>query len=124
MEPVYSIDETVTPLAIQKSMSTSYFNHYKEIIKLRNSNRALALGDLELYEGELPGPVMAFFRKHTDQEVVVFHNLSDQSIEMIAPEEAVSLLYSYGNAKWEGGKVILPGYASLLLSVSGSKFAS
>lgn len=115
INPVYSIDETVTPLAIQKSMSTSYFNHYKEIIKLRNSNRALALGDLELYEGELPGPVMAFFRKHADQEVVVFHNLSDQTIVLDAPEEAGSLLYSYGNAKWEGGNVTLPAYSSLVL---------
>jgi alpha-amylase len=58
---------------------------------------------------------MAFFRRHADQEVVVFHNLSDQMVEIDAPEEASSLLYSYGNAKWEGGKIKMTPYSSIIL---------
>uniref|UniRef100_UPI0035948A72 alpha-amylase family glycosyl hydrolase n=1 Tax=Aquiflexum sp. TaxID=1872584 RepID=UPI0035948A72 len=115
MEPVYSIDETVTPLAIQKSMSTSYFNHYKDIIRLRNSNRALALGNLEPYIGDLPKPVMAFFRNHEDQEVFVVHNLSDENQTIDAPEEFTIELFSYGNAKKDGNKINLPAYSSLVL---------
>ncbi|WP_373523233.1 alpha-amylase family glycosyl hydrolase [Aquiflexum sp.] len=115
IEPVYSIDETVTPLAIQKSMSTSYFNHYKDIIKLRNSNRALSLGNLELYLGSLPKPVMAFFRNHKDQEVFVVHNLSDENQTIDAPEEFTIELFSYGNAKIDGSKINLPAYSSLVL---------
>ncbi|SMD45585.1 Glycosidase [Aquiflexum balticum DSM 16537] len=115
IEPVYSIDETVTPLAIQKSMSTSYFNHYKQIIKLRNTNRALALGELELYQGELPKPIMAFFRNHEDQELFVVHNLSDLEHRIDAPEEYGTTIYAYGNAVLEGNSIILPAYSSLIL---------
>lgn len=115
IEPIYSIDETVTPLAIQKSMSTSYFNHYKEIIKLRNSNRALALGNLELYEGELPKPVMAFFRMHKNQDVFVAHNLSDLEVRLEVPEDYQHLIYNYGMAELEGKQVKLPAYASVVI---------
>jgi alpha-amylase len=115
MEPVYSTDETVTPLAIQKSMTTSYFNHYKEIIRLRNGNRALALGNLELYIGDLPKPVMAFFRNHEDQEVFVVHNLSDETQTIDAPEEYENETFSYGNARKDGNRINLPPYSSLVL---------
>lgn len=115
MEPVYSIDETVTPLAIQKSMSTSYFNHYKEIIKLRNTNRALALGDLDLYEGDLPKPVMAFFRTHDGDALFVAHNLSDGLLEVVGPEGYNKTLYQYGNAELVGKRVVLPAYGSIIL---------
>ena len=85
IEAEYSIDDMVTPLAIQKSMSTSFFNHYREVIKLRNSNRALALGDLSLYEEELPKPLMAYYRAYEKQQLFVVHNLSDQTLSIDAP---------------------------------------
>ncbi|MGY6741340.1 MAG: alpha-amylase family glycosyl hydrolase [Cecembia sp.] len=115
IEPKYSIDETVTPLAIQKSMSTSYFNHYKDIIKLRNSNRALALGNLELYEGELAQPLMAYFRNHKHQEVFVAHNLSDVTHRLEIPEDYSHVIYKYGSPELEGTTVILPAYASIVI---------
>lgn len=115
--PIYSNDETVTPLAIQKSMSTSYFNQYKEIIKLRNSNRALALGSLELYEGKLPKALMAFFRTHDEQEVFVVHNLGAATLEIDAPEDFPTEIYSFGEAKKEGNKIILPGHSSIVLEL-------
>ncbi|MCH6199992.1 alpha-amylase family glycosyl hydrolase [Aquiflexum sp. LQ15W] len=117
LEPFYSKDEFVTPLAIQKSMSTSYFNHYKEIIKLRNSNRALALGSLELYEGELPKPLMAFFRNHEDQELFVVHNLGSTQISIDVPEGFQIEIYSFGEAKKEGNKILLPGFSSIVLEL-------
>jgi len=107
----------VTPLAIQKSMSTSYFNQYKEIIKLRNSNRALALGSLELYEGKLPKALMAFFRTHDEQEVFVVHNLGAPTLEIEAPEDFPTEIYSFGEAKKEGNKIILPGHSSIVLEL-------
>lgn len=118
IEPIYSIDETVTPLAIQKSMSTSYFNHYKEIIKLRNSNRALALGSLELYEGEIPGPLMAYFRIHEDQDLIVLHNLSDLEQQIEIPEDYKQVIFSYGMAEFELGKVKLPAFSSIVIEAN------
>ena len=115
IEPQYSIDETVTPLAIQKSMSTSYFNHYKEIIRLRNTNRALALGNLELYEGTLPDPIMAFFRNHKDQKVFVAHNLSDITHHIVIPEDYHEVIYKYGSPELEKNTITLPAYASIVI---------
>lgn len=115
IDPVHSIDDMVTPLAIQKSMSTSYFNHYKEIIKLRNSNRALALGNLELYEGELAQPLMAYFRSHKDQAVFVAHNLSDVEQSLEIPEEYQKVLYTFGSADLQDQKVKLPAYSTIVI---------
>jgi glycosidase len=111
----YSRDEVVTPLAIQKSMSTSYFNHYRELIKLRNTNRALALGNLELFEGNLPQPIMAFYRNYEDQELLVIHNLSEIEHNIAIPEEFKGVLFSFGNASLESGNVRVPAYASIIL---------
>jgi len=66
IEPVYTTDATVTPLAIQKEDPNSYFNHYKSLIALRNSHPALAIGDLELPSGTSPKTVMAYSRKSGD----------------------------------------------------------
>jgi len=115
IEPIYSLEETVTPLAIQKSMSTSYFNHYKEIIKLRNSHRALALGNLELYEGELQQPLMAFFRKYKNQQIFVAHNLSDIEQNLEVPEDYQHILYKYGMSELEKNWVKLPAYSTIVI---------
>ncbi|MDO9554869.1 alpha-amylase family glycosyl hydrolase [Rhodonellum sp.] len=115
MEPVYSIDEMVTPLAIQKSMSTSYFNHYKEIIAVRNTNRGLALGNLELYSEDLPKPIMAYFRNHKDQNLFVVHNLSDQGFTIALPEGYENLIYSFGMSKADDGSISMPPYSSIVL---------
>ena len=115
IEAKYSTDETVTPLAIQKSMSTSYFNHYKEVIKLRNSNRALALGSLELLEGNVPKALMAYFRKHKDQEAFVVHNIGEQTLSLDIPAGYEKELYHLGGAVLAEGKINLPGYSSIVL---------
>lgn len=115
IEPRYTIDETVTPLAIQKSMSTSYFNHYKDIIKLRNMNRALALGDLELHGVEMATPLMAYYRSYESQKLFVVHNLSDVEQKLKAPEGFDSYLYQYGGAVLDEETLILPAYSTIVL---------
>ncbi|EOZ98328.1 Alpha-amylase [Indibacter alkaliphilus LW1] len=114
IEPEYSIDETVTPLAIQKSMSTSFFNHYKEIIKLRNTNRGLALGKLELFEGDLPTPLMAFYRKHKNQDLLVIHNLSDVHQKLVIPDDYQDVIYTFGGTTVDNNELDLPAYSSII----------
>src|SRR5690606_24976170 len=58
----HSKDSTVVPLEEQRKDPNSYFNHYKKLIKLRNSHPALAIGVLELPESEFPASVMAYYR--------------------------------------------------------------
>jgi glycosidase len=113
IEAKYSTDATVTPLAIQKSMSTSY---YKEVIKFRNSNRALALGSLELFEEEnLPSPLMVYFRRHDDQDVLVAHNLSEEVLSFKTPENYVHQILSLGGASLVQGTISLPAYSSIII---------
>lgn len=115
IEAVYSTDETVTPLAIQKSMSTSYFNYYKDVIKLRNSNRALALGNLEVYEKDVPKALMAYYRKHKSQEAFVVHNISEQELVLDAPQDFNQVLFQHGSAVFAAGKITMPAYSSIVL---------
>jgi glycosidase len=116
IEAKYSTDATVTPLAIQKSMSTSYFNHYKEVIKFRNSNRALALGSLELFEEEnLPSQLMVYFRRHDDQDVLVAHNLCEEVLSFKTPENYVHQILSLGGASLVQGTISLPAYSSIII---------
>jgi alpha-amylase len=115
IEPRFSIDDMVTPLAIQKSMSTSFFNHYKEVIRLRNTNRALALGTLELPEDTFPTPVMAYFRKEGRQELFVVHNLSDENVTVPLPENFEKILYGYGQYSKDGSTLNIGAYGSIVL---------
>ncbi len=116
IDPKYSTDETVTPLAIQKSMSTSYFNHYKDLIRLRNSNKALALGDLHLYEEEnLPKQLMVYYRKQENQDVLVAHNLSEETRTFKTPENYIKPVYSMGGASLDQGLIILPAHSSIVV---------
>jgi glycosidase len=115
IEPVYSIDEMVTPLAIQKSMSTSYFNYYKEIIALRKTNRGLALGNLELYPSDLPKPIMAYFRNYSDQNLFVAHNLSEEQSTMTLPKGYDTTIYSLGMAVSLENTISMPPYSSIVL---------
>ncbi|MCH7401893.1 alpha-amylase family glycosyl hydrolase [Belliella kenyensis] len=116
IEPEYSTDEMVTPLAIQKSMSTSYFNHYKEIIKLRNTQQVLALGNLELYEGDAPDELMIYYRDYEGERFLVLHNISDQELKMQSPEGFDKLIYNYGSSNVENGQIRMPGYSTLIIS--------
>lgn len=115
IEPIYSKDETVTPLAIQKSMSTSYFNHYKEIIKLRNSNRALALGNLTLYEGELQSQLMVYIREYKNQSLLIVHNIGDTDITFTLPENYDEIVYDLGTVNIESGTLVLTAFSSAVI---------
>lgn len=113
IEPVYSTDQTVTPLALQKDDPDSYFNHYKELIRLRNSTPALALGSLELPDTSYDKSLMVFSRKLGDQEMFVFHNVGDKPITIDLPQE-IDSIYELGQVKIENQKLILGKNASIV----------
>ncbi|WP_425639410.1 alpha-amylase family glycosyl hydrolase [Algoriphagus yeomjeoni] len=114
IEPKYSLDKTVTPLALQKDEPTSYFNHYKELIYLRNTNPALAIGSLELPSTSYPKSVMAYSRKLSNQEVVVLHNLGKKKISINAPEGFDQELFSLGAVEAVGDQIKLGKNSSVV----------
>ncbi|MBN3584598.1 DUF3459 domain-containing protein [Algoriphagus aestuarii] len=114
IDPIYSTDQTVTPLALQKDDPSSFFNHYKGLIKLRNSTPALAKGSLELPETSYGKSVMVFSRKLGDQEVFVIHNLGSQVEEVVLPEGANQEIFELGNIEKTGNKIRLEKNSSII----------
>ncbi|MDA0314882.1 MAG: alpha-amylase family glycosyl hydrolase [Bacteroidetes bacterium] len=116
IEAKYSTDETVTPLAQQRLDATSYFNHYKKVIALRQSNPALAIGRLEPASLTYPKFVMAFVRRSADQEVLVVHHLGKEGLEFHAPAGFNAPIYATDGIKVQKGIMYLPANSSLILS--------
>ncbi|PZX52436.1 glycosidase [Algoriphagus ratkowskyi] len=115
IKPNYTTDATVTPLAIQRNDPASYFNHYKTLISLRNTNPALAIGTLDLPEVEYPETVMAYHRVSSDQEVFVIHNLGKVEVLLDVPVGFEEKLFSLGQTTFAEGKVKLGKNASMVL---------
>ncbi|WP_194778237.1 alpha-amylase family glycosyl hydrolase [Pararhodonellum marinum] len=115
IEPKFSKDQTVKPLAVQKSTGNSFFGFYKEIIRLRNSNRALALGKLELTENSYPKSIMAYERSTDNQSLMVFHNLGAEPVTVQVPENYRDFIFRLESPEMNAGELILPGFASAIL---------
>jgi glycosidase len=115
IEPKYSTDATVTPLAQQRIDGSSYFNHYKKVIALRQSNPALAIGSLESVKQTYPKSVMAFVRRSADQEVLVLHHLGKEGLELPIPEGFGSPIYTSEGVTVKKGTMYLPANSSLVL---------
>jgi len=114
IKPKYSTDKTVTPLAKQTVDPTSYFNHYKKLIAMRNSYPALAIGSLELPEIKYPKSVMAYFRKSGEQEIFVVHNVGKEALEIELPAGYKEVIFSLGEGKNSSGTLNLQGNSSLV----------
>ncbi|WP_026950142.1 alpha-amylase family glycosyl hydrolase [Algoriphagus mannitolivorans] len=108
----YSTDKTVTPLALQKNDPKSYFNHYKSLIKLRNSFPALAIGTLELPKTEYPKSIMAYLRKSGNQEIFVIHNVGKAEVEVQIPEGFEKVIFGLGDGLNVSGTLKLSGNAT------------
>lgn len=116
IEPIYTNDETVTPLALQREDANSYFNHYKKLITLRSSNPALAIGSLELFAEDFPQTVMAYQRVIEGQEFHVFHQLGSEPVEItFAIEGDARAIYKLGEVKIGDGKIILGKNSSVVI---------
>ena len=113
--PQYSTDETVTPLAQQRLDAGSYFNHYKKVIALRQSNPALAIGSLESSAMTYPNSVMSYMRRAAGQELFVLHHLGGEAVEVALPDGFTNQRFATEGVMLRSGKVYLPPNSSLVL---------
>src|SRR5690606_17404985 len=111
----YSKDSTVTPLELQRKDPTSYFNHYKNLIALRYSYPALAIGRLELPAAEFPKSAMVYLRNSGAQEVLVVHNVGKDEIEIDVPGDFETVIYSLGDGELKSGSLKMKGNSSRAL---------
>jgi alpha-amylase len=117
IEPRHSSDNTVVPVSGQIKDRNSLLNHYKTLIALRNSSKALTYGELEpvsLGRDE----VCAFQRKFQEEELLILHNVSNTDLKIDLPENLKSfnkIKYTSANGRLEGNKLSLPAYGTALL---------
>jgi alpha-amylase len=115
INPVYTTDETVVPLEIQKNDPNSYFNFYKAVIKLRNTNRALAIGNLELLKDSFDKALMIYQRNYEKQNLLVVHNIGSSTKTLTIPQGYQHVVYALNGAEIKGKEAELPRYSSLIL---------
>jgi alpha-amylase len=113
--PKYSTDAAVTPLALQRMDPKSYFNHYKKVIGLRQSNSALAIGSLDSVSQTYPNSVMAYVRRSADQELLVVHHLGKNGLEISIPPGFSKQIFASDGVKMNNGLLYLPANSSLIL---------
>jgi alpha-amylase len=111
----YSKDYTVTPLELQRKDPMSYFNHYKNLIALRNSYPALAVGRLEVPGAEFPRSAMVYLRNSGTQTILVSHNVGKEEIEIDLPLGFETVIYSLGEGELKTGRLRLKGNSSCVL---------
>ncbi|MBT0810572.1 alpha-amylase [Litoribacter ruber] len=115
IEPKFSTDDTVIPLAKQKDDPESKFNFYKEITSLRANDRVLTLGSLELTDLELNKTVMGYERHHNGEVYKVFHNIGDAEVEFDLDDQDYEVVYKHGNVDVKNGKISLAAYESVVI---------
>ena len=115
--PKYSTDETVIPLAKQRTDPGSLYNFYKRWIAYRNSNEILTKGDLSatpFHRREIIGVI----RTIGEKKRLALHNLSDAEINLPLdelPEFNKIDFSSDGGASVSSSEVRLPAYGSVVL---------
>jgi glycosidase len=117
LEPQYSTEQTVAPVALQAADKNSLLNHYKNLIKLRNNSPALTYGAIEPVSMENKA-VSAFLRTHEGESVLVLHNLSGAAANIPMPasfQEHKAVVFQHNAAELAEGTVKLPAYSTLIL---------
>ncbi|HEX2968624.1 MAG TPA: alpha-amylase family glycosyl hydrolase [Bacteroidales bacterium] len=118
--PHYSNDTTVTPLSVQLTDENSLFNHYKNLIKLRNYSPALTTGDLTPVTISNQS-ICAFTRNDPKQSLLVIHNLSGTSQNLKLPSEVQKykkVYYSTGKGQVKNRQAELPAFSTIIFSIN------
>jgi alpha-amylase len=117
-KPKYNTDSKVAPLALQYINEQSLFSHYKKLIAIRKSNRALANTQNGIFEKTTYAKegLISFVREHEGQKVLVFQNVSSQIIECVISEGIEEILYLSGNSTIENNRLNLGFWGSAIFS--------
>ncbi len=119
--PRYSTAATVVPLSRQRNDQSSLYNFYKHLIHFRNSSPALTYGDIE-ESGISTTELIAFVRRHENDEVLVIHNVSDVEVTAsLAGENSrfTRLLYASreGDFSTDNEEIRVPAWTTVVLGL-------
>lgn len=97
----------------QENDQNSLLNHYRTLIKLRNTSDALKYGDIIFKE--INSSLITFVRKYEDKEALVIINISNKSV--LINRDVISgfkLAFSDGSIRMVNGNVRIPSYSSFV----------
>ncbi len=115
LEPKYTTDRSVTPLAAQLKDSLSMYNHYRAFIQLRNDHPALTYGTL-IPDEKAPPEISSFLRVHELDTLWVLHNLSNRKQQTGGDFTQINeALFHNGLYSLDSQNVSLAPYSTLIL---------
>jgi alpha-amylase len=115
--PKNSTDSSIIPAAVQMKDKNSIYNHYKALMQLRNSSKALTYGELEAVNLS-NSALLSYLRSAEDESVLVVHNLSASEITVVIPEsqkEYSKMTFKNKEATVKNGSLKIPAYATVVL---------
>lgn len=114
----YSLESTVDPLSRQMEDSLSIFNHYKSLIRIRNTSKALSFGDFaQANYGN--SSVISYYRKKEEERLLIVHNLSDRLISLQLKDTDAGLtntLFSTWGETVQNHQIDLEAYSSIIIN--------
>jgi alpha-amylase len=115
--PRYSADSSVVPEAQQVKDKNSIYNHYKTLMQLRNTSKALTYGEMEPVI--LPNKeICAFVRSTNEEALLVLHNLSKTEVSFSLPanlREYNKITFNSKEAVVKNSTVSLPSCSTVIL---------
>ena len=117
IEPQYTTEQTVTPAAVQAENPNSLLNHYKTLIKLRNTSKALTYGDVKPVNVANKS-ISAFVRSHEGEEILVLHNIGNTEATVELPENLKGykqVRFLHNGAALKKGTVNLPALSTIII---------
>ncbi|GGB78295.1 alpha-amylase family glycosyl hydrolase [Dyadobacter sediminis] len=123
IDATFTTSRTVAPLSVQSVDPESVFSHYRELIRLRKTEPALAqilapnLHRVCLHDDQL----LAYFRPHADKSLLIIHNLCSSAKKLMLPNEKAAFLnVVFSTDPVHSGKLStmqLAPFSSLVLSL-------
>ena len=119
VQPLYTTDESVEPLDRQIEDRNSVFNHYRELIDLRNRSTTLSYGSIEPVSTN--SQVCSFLRIYEKDTTWVLHNLSENPQIVKSPDTSINLHHiSFSNKEFKvdsvSWSITLSPFSTLILS--------
>lgn len=112
--PQHNSPDSTTSWKVQSEDENSIFNHYKEMISLRKSRPVLAYGDLQ--EHFVPNDhILSYIRSYEDDQVIVYHNLSNRPQEVSEQIEDSLILLGQGQVEIISNSFVLQPQSSLIV---------
>lgn len=95
----------------------SVFNHYKKLIRLRKTNKAISIGTIEFLFHKNEN-IIAWKRQHENSSLFIFNNLTTKNININIKHLKINneiILSNYESIVFEDGILTLRPYEALIL---------